>query len=82
MANKRKRKSAQAYDANINPLKRQALSSPLPEGIHHYQDIEEVPWDIQKYAWSFCVLRTSYLTYLDTGNKGIRSFQSMMKASG
>lgn len=50
MANKRKRKSAQAYDASINPLKRQALSSPLPEGVHHYQDLEEVPWDIQKYV--------------------------------
>ncbi|KIW29991.1 uncharacterized protein PV07_05772 [Cladophialophora immunda] len=31
------------------PPKKRPLTNPLPEGVHHYQDIEEVPWDIQKY---------------------------------
>lgn len=21
----------------------------IPDGVHHYQDIAEVPWDLQKY---------------------------------
>jgi hypothetical protein len=58
MANKRKWKSMQAYDASIRPLKKYTPTSPLPSGVHHYQELEEVPWDIQKYVevgWTYGV---------------------------
>ncbi|ETN39169.1 uncharacterized protein HMPREF1541_05392 [Cyphellophora europaea CBS 101466] len=48
MVKSRKRKS-QAQVEDLQPSKRQELSSPLPNGVHHYQNLEDVPWDIQKY---------------------------------
>ena len=47
----KKRKRVDKTDAsNEPPLKKQNPAVPeLPPGVHHYQSIDEVPWDIQKY---------------------------------
>ncbi|KIW99059.1 uncharacterized protein Z519_00722 [Cladophialophora bantiana CBS 173.52] len=46
----RKRKNVERTEnSNEPPLKRRPSTTPLPDGVHHYQNIEEVPWDIQKY---------------------------------
>lgn len=51
----RKRKSKVVAEDLTLSAKKQKLAegSPkesLPEGIHHYQTVEEVPWDLQKYV--------------------------------
>ena len=47
---KRKRRQQQNYESEGAPIaKRQHIQSDLPEGVHHYQYLNEVPWDIQKY---------------------------------
>jgi hypothetical protein len=43
MTNKRKRKSQVQNGVGASSAK-----SDLPEGVHHYQTLDEVPWDIQK----------------------------------
>ncbi|KAJ9640761.1 putative diacylglycerol O-acyltransferase tgs1 [Knufia peltigerae] len=46
----RKRKSANYGDeSNQPPTKKVASTEPLPDGVHHYETLEEVPWDLQKY---------------------------------
>ncbi|KAL6247342.1 putative diacylglycerol O-acyltransferase tgs1 [Rhinocladiella similis] len=46
----RKRKSANYGDeSELSPAKKVASTEPLPEGVHHYETLEEVPWDLQKY---------------------------------
>ncbi|KIV93195.1 hypothetical protein PV10_04432 [Exophiala mesophila] len=50
----RKRKSrAVAEDAKWSAKKQkqtqESSEESLPEGVHHYQTLEEVPWDLQKY---------------------------------
>jgi hypothetical protein len=45
---KRKRRQDNTHDhASAPPAKKQNLD--LPGGVHHYQTLDEVPWDIQKY---------------------------------
>ncbi len=47
---KRKRKQMNNYDEAIAPpRKKQYIPQNLPEGVHHYQTLSEVPWDLQKY---------------------------------
>jgi trimethylguanosine synthase len=48
MAKKRKQ-AAKADTSEEPPQKKQNADEELPPGVHHYQTIEEVPWDIQKY---------------------------------
>ncbi|KIX98295.1 uncharacterized protein Z520_05596 [Fonsecaea multimorphosa CBS 102226] len=46
----KKRKNAVPVEHDYEPPpKKRPLTTPLPEGVHHYESIEEVPWDIQKY---------------------------------
>jgi hypothetical protein len=46
---KRKKGRKQAFEESQPPSKKQRVSGqPMPEGVHHYETIEEVPWDIQK----------------------------------
>jgi hypothetical protein len=47
---KRKRRQNNGFDpVSAPPAKKQYVASDLPEGVHHYQVLEEVPWDIQNY---------------------------------
>lgn len=47
---KRKRKQQHSYDeALAPPRKKQYVAENLPEGVHHYQRLSEVPQDVQKY---------------------------------
>ena len=54
----------------------------LPEGCHHYEDLAEVPWDIQKYAPGVVLPGTAAYLYKDTTISATRSSQDMMKAFG
>jgi hypothetical protein len=46
---KRKRSKKNVDETSQPPSKKQStLKEALPDGVHHYQSIEEVPWDIQK----------------------------------
>lgn len=46
----RKRKHAERTENSNQPVaKKQNTATDLPPGVHHYQSVEEVPWDIQKY---------------------------------
>ena len=48
---KRKRNRKYEHDDSQPPAKKQYFpSSPMPDGVHHYQTLEQVPWDIQKYV--------------------------------
>ena len=50
MGKKRKNKYGDSHEDLDQPAKKPRVStSPLPEGVHHYQELEEVPWDLQKY---------------------------------
>jgi hypothetical protein len=45
----KKRKRVERTDPNNEPpLKKQSSTTELPPGVHHYEQVEEVPWDIQK----------------------------------
>jgi hypothetical protein len=45
----RKRKSVEQPAAPEEPpQKKPNTATELPPGVHHYQYVEEVPWDIQK----------------------------------
>ena len=49
---KRKRKHQHSYDEALAPPRKKQYSyvaENLPEGVHHYQRVSEVPRDIQKY---------------------------------
>lgn len=47
---KRKRKQTNNYDAALAPpSKKRYLPEDLPEGVHHYQSLAEVPEDTRKY---------------------------------
>ncbi|EXJ53820.1 hypothetical protein A1O7_09156 [Cladophialophora yegresii CBS 114405] len=46
----KKRKRVERVEATNEPApKKQNSSTDPPPGVHHYQSVEEVPWDIQKY---------------------------------
>jgi len=50
MARKRKSKALDPYEEdNETSKKARVVETPLPEGVHHYERVEEVPWDLQKY---------------------------------
>jgi hypothetical protein len=44
----RKRKHAERSGGDAQPPTKKVASDPLPDGVHHYQHLNEVPWDIQK----------------------------------
>ncbi|KAJ9494918.1 putative diacylglycerol O-acyltransferase tgs1 [Exophiala xenobiotica] len=48
MAKKRKHVDRDEDTSQV-PARTVAPSEPLPDGVHHYETIEEVPWDVQKY---------------------------------
>lgn len=51
MARARKRKNIdRAEDPDLPPSKKHAPSPPLPNGVNHYQSIDDVPHDLQKYV--------------------------------
>ena len=52
MAKKRKHVDRDEDTSQV-PARIVPPSEPLPEGVHHYETIEEVPWDVQKYALLF-----------------------------
>lgn len=45
---KKRKNTDLAEEPSQPPPKKRESTTPLPEGVHHYQDIEEVPWKIQK----------------------------------
>lgn len=49
MARKRKSNALDHDDEQYEqPKKTRASEISLPEGVHHYETVEEVPWDLQK----------------------------------
>lgn len=49
MAKKRKNKPLDRDEERYQHSKKPRVSeTPLPEGVHHYETVEEVPWDLQK----------------------------------
>ncbi len=83
MARSKKRKDVDRVEEPGQLLKKTKVSTtPLPEGVYHYQNIDEVPWDVQKYhvLSQFCLLALTTLT--DTGTKATRSSLNMTKGSG
>ena len=55
----------------------------LPEGCHHYEEVGDVPWDIQKWLVKPLLLsRRCIITFLDTSHSGIAYFQNMTKEYG
>jgi hypothetical protein len=45
----KKRKNVDRSEESAQPpSKKRASTAPLPEGIHHYETIDEVPWKVQK----------------------------------
>ena len=61
-------------------------SEKAPEGCYHYDDLAEVPWDIQRYVAAGCLIM-SMKKFKCSSSSGtiisvIASFQSMTRASG
>ena len=51
MARKRKSKALERDEEQHPPPKKaRPTETSLPEGVHHYEALEEVPWDIQRYS--------------------------------
>lgn len=51
MARKRKNKALNPDEEQYETSKKARVTeTSLPEGVHHYETIEEVPWDLQKYV--------------------------------
>lgn len=49
MARKRKSQAFEHDEEQHQPSKKtRATETPLPEGVHHYEALDEVPWDLQK----------------------------------
>lgn len=47
---KRKRRQANGYEAGLGPpTKKRYVPENLPEGVHHYQTLSEVPEETRKY---------------------------------
>lgn len=56
----------------------------IPPEVHHYSSLQEVPWDIQKYA-PFPPLQEeprAILTGTATGPNDTRFFRDMTRACG
>ncbi|KEF54390.1 uncharacterized protein A1O9_09556 [Exophiala aquamarina CBS 119918] len=50
MAKKRKNKALDPNEEQYESSKKARVTeTPMPKGVHHYETIEEVPWDLQKY---------------------------------
>ncbi|EXJ93199.1 hypothetical protein A1O3_01756 [Capronia epimyces CBS 606.96] len=46
----RKRKNIDRFPQSSEPPRKKRVSTtPLPDGVHHYQEVDEVPCDLQKY---------------------------------
>lgn len=74
--------SEQALNAMVKKRKRSEEQEELPEGCNHYQDISEVPWDIQKYHNTLSTSKTCAKTAAATGTSAIRFSRNTMMAYG
>ena len=74
MMGKRKRKNFEGFKSTQSFEK-------IPEGCHHYDNVTEVPWDIQKYT---VVLLTAhpFLTVLGIFISATVYFPNMTKEYG
>ena len=78
----RKRKHVEESKVNEPPQKKQQPTTDLPPGIYHYQTIDEVPGDIQKYEPPDVELATLISLSIDIGSRATRSSQNTTMAFG